>query len=107
MTSFDSDRTAEIHRQLHSHLPSEPALRVKTLDSALVEKCLLDSPPVDAWVEAFTEEIGPKRGACRRRPRSQHLRRSCRSQWSGRRTRARHDGLDFRRPSSRCSEVIR
>ena len=63
MTSFESSRVAEIHRELHTHLPSEPALRVKALESLLVEKGLLDSRTVDAWVEAYTEEIGPKRGA--------------------------------------------
>ena len=63
MTSFDSDRVAEIHRHLHSDLPSDPALRVKALETVLVEKGLLDSRAVDAWVEAFSEEIGPKRGA--------------------------------------------
>jgi nitrile hydratase len=63
LTSFSSDRVAEIHRQLHIQLPSEPALRVKALESALVEKGLLDSRMIDAWVEAFAEDIGPKRGA--------------------------------------------
>jgi len=63
MASFSADRIVEIHRQLHSQLPSEPALRVKALESVLVEKGLLDSRTVDAWVEAFTEDIGPKRGA--------------------------------------------
>lgn len=63
MTSFDSDKVAEIHRHLHSHLPSEPALRVKALESLLVEKGLVDSRTIDAWVEAYTEEIGPRRGA--------------------------------------------
>jgi nitrile hydratase len=63
MTSFSSDRVAKIHRQLHSHLPSEPALRVKALESVLIEKGLIDSRTIDAWVETFTEDIGPKRGA--------------------------------------------
>ena len=63
MASFSADRIAEIHRQLHSRLPSEPALRVKALESVLVEKGLLDSRTIDAWIEAFTEDIGPKRGA--------------------------------------------
>ncbi|MCB1499824.1 MAG: nitrile hydratase subunit alpha [Bauldia sp.] len=52
-----------IHRELHSHLPPEPALRVKALESLLVEKGLLDPRTVDAWIEVYTEEIGPKRGA--------------------------------------------
>ena len=29
MTTFDSEKAAELHRELHSHLPSDPALRVK------------------------------------------------------------------------------
>lgn len=63
MSDYDSAKVAEIHRHLHSHLPSEPALRVKALESLLVEKGLVDSRTIDAWVEAFSEEIGPKRGA--------------------------------------------
>jgi len=63
MTSFDPDAVSKIHRHLHSHLPSESALRVKALESLLVEKGLVDSATIDAWVEAYTEEVGPKRGA--------------------------------------------
>ena len=63
MPGFDADKVAEIHEQLHSHLPSEPALRVKALETLLVEKGLVNSATIDAWVEAYSEEIGPKRGA--------------------------------------------
>ena len=63
MSSYDSDKLAAIHRELHDHLPSESALRVKALESLLVEKGMLDSKAVDAWVQLYTEEIGPKRGA--------------------------------------------
>lgn len=63
MTSFDPDAVSKIHRHLHSHLPSESALRVKALESLLVEKGLVDSTTIDAWVEAYSEEVGPKRGA--------------------------------------------
>ena len=63
MTSFDAKKVAEIHRELHSHLPPEPALRVKALESLLVDKGLVDPRTIDAWVEAYAEEIGPKRGA--------------------------------------------
>jgi len=63
MTSFDPERVAKIHSELHDHLPAEAELRVKALESVLVQKGLLDSQAVDAWVEAFSEEIGPKRGA--------------------------------------------
>jgi nitrile hydratase len=63
---MNHDHTHEIeaiHRDLHSHLPSEPALRVKALESLLVEKGMLDPKAVDAWVDFYREEIGPKRGA--------------------------------------------
>ena len=63
MTSFDPDVVSKIHRHLHNHLPSESALRVKALESLLVEKGLVDSVTIDAWVEAYSEEVGPKRGA--------------------------------------------
>ena len=63
MTDFDPDAVSKIHRHLHSHLPSESALRVKALESLLVDKGLVDSSTIDAWVEAYSEEVGPKRGA--------------------------------------------
>ena len=63
MPEFDSKKIASIHQQLHSHLPSDSALRVKALESLLVDKRLVDPRTIDAWVEAYSEEIGPKRGA--------------------------------------------
>ena len=63
MTDFDAGKVAEIHEHLHSHLPSESALRVKALETLLVDKGLVNPQTIDAWVEAYTEEIGPKRGA--------------------------------------------
>ncbi|MEM7224948.1 MAG: nitrile hydratase subunit alpha [Pseudomonadota bacterium] len=63
MASYDSDKVAQIHRELASHLPSDPALRVKALESLLVEKGMVDPAAVDALVELYSEEIGPKRGA--------------------------------------------
>lgn len=62
-TSFDRDKLAKIHDHLHSHLPPEPALRVKALESLLVERGLVATETLDAWVEAYSEDIGPKRGA--------------------------------------------
>ena len=59
----DAEEVAHIHQHLHSHLPSESALRVKALETLLVEKGLVNPQTIDAWVEAYTEEIGPKRGA--------------------------------------------
>ena len=63
MPEFDAGKVAEIHQHLHSHLPSESALRVKALETLLVDKGLVNSQTIDAWIEAYTEEIGPKRGA--------------------------------------------
>jgi len=63
MSKFDSDNAAKIHRHLHSHLPSDPALRVKALESLVVERGLVTSETIDAWVEAYSEHIGPMRGA--------------------------------------------
>jgi len=63
MTKFDSDAVSKIHRQLHSHLPSDSALRVRALETLLVEKGLADTQTIDAWVEAYSDEVGPRRGA--------------------------------------------
>src|SRR3546814_18522123 len=49
MTSFKSDRVAEIHRDLPDHLPSDSALRVKTLESLLVAKDLVDPRHITPW----------------------------------------------------------
>ena len=59
----DGPTVAGIHRHLHSHLPSEPALRVKALESLVTERGLVAQESLDAWIEAYSEHIGPKRGA--------------------------------------------
>lgn len=63
MPTFDPEKAAKIHREVHSHVPSDPALRVKALESLAVERGLVTSERIDAWVEAYSEHIGPKRGA--------------------------------------------
>jgi nitrile hydratase len=63
MTKHDSQAIADVHHELHSHLPSEPALRAKALESLLVEKGMVDPAAIDAWVENYSEDIGPKNGA--------------------------------------------
>lgn len=62
-TRFDAAQVAHIHQQLHSHLPSDSALRVKALETLLVDRGLVNPQTIDAWIEAYTEVIGPKRGA--------------------------------------------
>lgn len=52
------------HSQDDSHdLPSDPALRVKALESLLVEKGFVDPAALDALVEAYETKIGPHVGA--------------------------------------------
>ena len=63
MATFDREDAAKLARHLHSHLPSDPALRTKPLESLLVERGFVAPETIDAWVEAYSEHIGPKRGA--------------------------------------------
>jgi len=63
VASHDSEKMARLHRELHSHLPSEPALRAKALESALVAKGLVAADAVDRWLERYSEKVGPKNGA--------------------------------------------
>ena len=63
MTTYDPKHAAELHDEIHGHIPSEPALRVKALESLLVEKGLVDSGAIDAWLEIYRDEVGPKVGA--------------------------------------------
>lgn len=46
-----------------AHLPSDPALRVKAMESLLVEKGLVEPKTIDAYIEKFEKEIGPHNGA--------------------------------------------
>jgi len=63
MASFDRENLKKLHEDLHTHSPSEPALRTKALMTVLEQKGYLRTENVDAWVAAYTEDIGPKRGA--------------------------------------------
>jgi len=53
------------HQQDHDHqvVPSDMALRVKALESPLVEKGMVDPATLDAVVEAYERKIGPRNGA--------------------------------------------
>jgi nitrile hydratase len=51
------------HHHRHNAPLSETALRVKALESLLVEKGLVDPAALDAIVEAYEHEIGPRNGA--------------------------------------------
>jgi nitrile hydratase len=43
--------------------PSEMALRVKALESLLVEKGLVDPAALDAIIETYVHDVGPRNGA--------------------------------------------
>ena len=54
---------AHQHEHDHQVVPSDPALRVKALESLLVEKGLVDRAALDALVDAYEHKIGPRNGA--------------------------------------------
>ena len=47
----------------HSLLPSDPELRVRALESLLVEKGLVDPDTLSALIETYETKIGPRNGA--------------------------------------------
>lgn len=63
MASYDAKKIGDIHRHLHAHMPSDPALRIKALEDLAVERGLVARETIDTWVEMYAERIGPKRGA--------------------------------------------
>jgi nitrile hydratase subunit alpha len=54
---------AQNHDHDHQALPSDTALRVKALESLLVEKGLVDRAALDALVDTFEHKVGPRNGA--------------------------------------------
>jgi nitrile hydratase subunit alpha len=54
---------AHQHEHEHQAVPSDPALRVKALESLLVEKGLVDRATLDALVDTYEHKIGPRNGA--------------------------------------------
>ena len=63
MASYDSKKIRDIHKHLHAHMPSDPALRVKALESLAVEKGLVAQETLDNWIELYANHVGPMRGA--------------------------------------------
>jgi nitrile hydratase subunit alpha len=51
------------HQHDHQAIPSDPALRVKALESILVAKGLVDRAALDALVDTYEHKIGPRNGA--------------------------------------------
>jgi nitrile hydratase subunit alpha len=57
--------SAHHHHHGHGHTepPSEVALRVKALESLLIEKGLVDPAALDALIETYEHKVGPHHGA--------------------------------------------
>ena len=51
------------HDHDHQAVPSDPALRVKALESLLVEKGLVDPAALDVLVDLYENKVGPRNGA--------------------------------------------
>lgn len=51
------------HDHEHQDVPSDLTLRVKALESLLVEKGLVDPAALDALVDTFERRVGPRNGA--------------------------------------------
>ena len=51
------------HDHDHQAVPSDPALRVKALESLLVAKGLVDRAAVDALIDTYEHKVGPRNGA--------------------------------------------
>ena len=54
---------AHDHEHFLQDVPSDPALRVKALESLLVEKGLVDPEAIDAWLDIYENKVGPHIGA--------------------------------------------
>jgi nitrile hydratase subunit alpha len=56
-----------VHAQGHDHdyhnVPSDPALRVKALESLMVAKGLVDRAALDALIDNYEHKTGPRNGA--------------------------------------------
>ena len=57
--------SSHAHEHYHDHqaVPSDLALRVKALESLLVEKGLVDRAALDTLIDAYEHKIGPRNGA--------------------------------------------
>jgi nitrile hydratase subunit alpha len=54
---------AQDHDHDHQVVPSDVALRVKALESLLVEKGMVDPAAIDATVDLYENKVGPRNGA--------------------------------------------
>jgi len=62
-SSEQADRQVREQDQGHQAAPSDVALRVKALESILVEKGMIDPAAIDAVIDTYESKIGPRNGA--------------------------------------------
>jgi nitrile hydratase len=62
-SSLGAAQVAGDHDHDHQVVPSDVALRVKALESLLVEKGFVDPAALDALVDTFEHKVGPRNGA--------------------------------------------
>src|ERR1700724_40026 len=62
-TAVTPPLAAQQHDHGHQAVPSDPALRTKALESVLVAKGLVDRAALDALVDTYEHQIGPRNGA--------------------------------------------
>ena len=53
----------DVEQHSHSLLPSDPELKVKALETALVKRGLIDPAALDEIIDTYQNKIGPKNGA--------------------------------------------
>jgi nitrile hydratase subunit alpha len=59
----DVGQAQELRDRAHAAAPSDPALRVKALESLLVEKGMVDPATLDAIIQTYETKVGPRNGA--------------------------------------------
>jgi len=63
LTAGQEIAPAQDHDHDHQVVPSDPTLRVKALESLLVEKGLVDRAALDVLVDRYEHKVGPRNGA--------------------------------------------
>src|ERR1044071_7795943 len=58
-----ADAAGEPQDHKHQLVPSDISLQVKSLESLLVEKGLVDPAALDALVDTYENKVGPRNGA--------------------------------------------
>ena len=63
LAAAQSSSSVHDHEHEHQAVPSDMALRVKALESLLVEKGVVDPAALDAIIDHFENKVGPRDGA--------------------------------------------